>query len=170
MKIILIAAIAQNNAIGKDNNLLWHLPADMKFFKEQTTGFPIITGRKNYESIPEKFRPLPNRTNIVITRDINYQAPGAIVKNSLEEALDFAKSLGTEKCFIIGGGQIYVESLAKSLVDEMLITHVGATLEADTFFPEIHSDKWEKSVIENKPADEKNKYEMEFCRYVLKNG
>lgn len=170
MKIILIVAVAQNNAIGKDNNLLWHLPADMKFFKEQTSGYPVITGRKNYESIPEKFRPLPNRTNIVVTRDKNYQAPGAIVKNSLEEAIDFAKTEGKEKCFIIGGGQIYQESLAKSLVDEMLITHVGAAPEADTFFPKIKENDWEKSVIQMLNPDEKNKFSMEICLYKRKIG
>src|SRR5688572_1383436 len=111
MNTILIVAIAENNAIGKDNKLLWHLPADMKFFKEQTTGHTIVTGRKNYESIPEKFRPLPNRTNIVVTRDQNYPSLGAIVASSLEDAIGKAKKNGTEKCFIIGGGQIYKESL-----------------------------------------------------------
>lgn len=168
MKLILIVAIAQNNAIGKDNNLLWHLPADMKFFKEQTNGYPVITGRKNYESIPEKFRPLPNRTNIVVTRDVNYSAPGAIVKNNLEEAIELAKTEGKEKCFIIGGGQIYKECLAKSLVDEMLITHVGAAPEADTFFPEIKENDWKKSIIQKLNADEKNKFSMEFCVYERK--
>ena len=168
MKVIIVVAIAQNNAIGKDNNLLWHLPADMKFFKEQTSGHTIITGRKNYESIPEKFRPLPNRTNIVVTRDKNYQAPGGIVVNSLEEAIETAKKSGTEKCFIIGGGQIYKECLEKNLIDEMLITHVEAAPQADTFFPEIDLNKWEKELISELKADEKNKFSMEIFRYLKK--
>lgn len=168
MQTILIVAIAQNNAIGKDNNLLWHLPADMKFFKEQTSGHPIITGRKNYESIPEKFRPLPNRTNIVVTRDKNYQAPGAIVVNSLEDAIEKAKESGTEKCFIIGGGQIYKECLEKNLVDEMLITLVEAAPQADTFFPEIDLNKWKKELISDLKTDEKNKFSMQIFRYFKK--
>lgn len=169
MKVIIIVAIAQNNAIGKDNNLLWHLPADMKFFKEQTTGHTIITGRKNYESIPEKFRPLPNRTNIVVTRDKNYQAPGAVVVNSLEEAIEKAKKTGAEKCFIIGGGQIYKECLEKNLVDEMLITHVETNPDADTFFPDIELEKWTKELISELNPDEKNKFSMEIYQYFRKN-
>jgi dihydrofolate reductase len=168
MQTILIVAIAQNNAIGKDNNLLWHLPADMKFFKEQTSGHTIITGRKNYESIPEKFRPLPNRINIVVSRDKNYQAAGSIVVNNLEEAFKKANKSGAEKCFIIGGGQIYKECLEKNLVDEMLITHVGTTPEADTFFPEIDSSKWEKELVSEIKPDEKNKFSMEIYRYLKK--
>ncbi len=168
MQTILIVAIAQNNAIGKDNNLLWHLPADMKFFKEQTSEHTIITGRKNYESIPEKFRPLPNRMNIVVTRDKNYQATGAFVVNSLEEAIEKAKKSGAEKCFIIGGGQIYKECLEKNLIDEMLITHVEAAPQADTFFPEIDSAKWEKALVSEIKPDEKNKFSMEIFRYLKK--
>jgi dihydrofolate reductase len=168
MKVIIIVAIAQNNAIGKDNNLLWHLPADMKFFKEQTSGQTIITGRKNYESIPEKFRPLPNRTNIVVTRDKNFQALGATVVYNLEDAIEKSKSSGAEKCFIIGGGQIYKESLEKNLVDEMLITHVEVVPKADTFFPEVDSSKWQKELITELNADEKNKFSMKIYRYLKK--
>lgn len=169
MKTIIIVAIAENNGIGKDNNLLWHLPADMKFFKEQTTGNVIITGRKNYESIPEKFRPLPNRTNIVVTRDRNYQAPGAMVVNSIEEGIEKAKESKVEKCFIIGGGQIYKEAIKKKLAQEMLVTHVDANLEADVFFPEIHPDKWSKKLIMEIPSDEKNKFNMKIYHYQYKN-
>lgn len=168
MKTILIVATAQNNAIGKDNHLLWHLPADMKFFKEQTSGHTIITGRKNYESIPEKFRPLPNRTNIVVTRDKNYLATGAMVVNSLEEAIEKAKNSGAEKCFIIGGGQIYKECLEKNLVDEMLITHVETNPDADTFFPGIEFEKWTKELISEINPDEKNKFSMKIFRYLKK--
>jgi dihydrofolate reductase len=138
----IIVAISENNGIGKDNDLLWHLPADMKFFRKTTMGHCIITGRKNYESIPEKYRPLAKRTNIVVTRNINYQAEGAIVKNSLESALEYADSAGEEEVFIIGGGQIYKEAIEKNLVDKMYITHVANNYEADTFFPEIDFSEW----------------------------
>lgn len=170
MKVIIIVAIAENNGIGKENNLLWHLPADMKFFKEQTTGHVIITGRKNYESIPEKFRPLPNRTNIVVSRDKNYLAPGAQVVNSIEQAIEVAIKTGTERCFIIGGGQIYNEVLEKKLADEMIISHVKATLDADVFFPEIQKDKWSKSLIQSIHSDEKNNFDIEIYHYLLKNS
>src|SRR5688572_5703899 len=122
MKVSIIVAISENNVIGKDNSLIWHLPADMKFFKEKTTGHCIITGRKNYESIPEKFRPLPNRTNIVISRNFNYSSPGAEVVNSLEEAIEFAKAKKETEAFIIGGGQIFEETLAKNLASVLYVT------------------------------------------------
>src|SRR3954471_6943606 len=109
--ISIIVACSENNVIGANNSLIWHLPADMKFFKEKTTGHCIITGRKNYESIPEKFRPLPNRTNIVITRQSDYSAPGASVVNSLEAALEKAKATGDEEIFIIGGAEIFNQAL-----------------------------------------------------------
>lgn len=139
----IIVAIAKNNAIGKDNDLLWHIPEDMRFFKKTTNGHCIITGRKNYESIPEKYRPLPNRTNIVVTRNTEYLAEGAIVLNSIEAALEYANSLAEEEVFIIGGGQIYAEALNLGLVDKMYITHVDKAFEADTFFPVIEIEKWE---------------------------
>ncbi len=170
MKIIIIAALAENRGIGKDNNLLWHLPADMKFFKEQTTGHVIITGRKNYESIPEKFRPLPDRINIVVTRDKNYVAPGAIIVHTIEEGIKMAQDKNAEKCFIIGGGQIYKEVLEKNMAHEMIITRVDANLEADTFFPEIHEDKWEKTFINTINSDEKNKFGMKFYHYQFKKS
>ena len=111
MIISSIVAVSENNVIGKDNSLIWHLPADMKFFKEKTTGHCVITGRKNYESIPEKFRPLPNRINIVITRQKEYIAPGAIVVGSLEEAFEKASQTGNDEVFIIGGAEIYKQSM-----------------------------------------------------------
>src|ERR1035437_7885391 len=105
--ISIIVAVAENNVIGKDNSLIWHLPADMKYFKEKTSGHCVITGRKNYESIPAKFRPLPNRTNIVITRQANFKALGATVVSSIEEAIEKAKQRGDTEIFIIGGAEIY---------------------------------------------------------------
>ena len=125
MEVILIVAIAKpNNGIGKANDLLWHLPADMKFFRSQTTGFPVITGRKNYESIPEKFRPLPHRENIVITRqDITYE--NTDVCSSIEDALRIAKSYKKNKAFIIGGGQIYKQCLESNLIDKHIYNSIN---------------------------------------------
>lgn len=168
MEIVLIVAVAKpNNGIGKDNDLLWRLPGDMKFFREQTTGFPVITGRKNYESIPEKFRPLPNRDNIIITRqEINY--PDAFVCNSLEAGIELAKQKNNEKIFIIGGGQIYKQCLELNIVNKMLITWVEADVEADVFFPEFDASKWKISMEKKNNPDEKNPYGYTFTEYILK--
>src|SRR3954465_7549819 len=132
MSISLIVAVGSNNAIGKNNTLIWHLPADMKFFKEKTTGHCIITGRKNYESIPEKFRPLPNRTNIVITRQKDYQAPGAIVTDSIEKALELAEKSGDEEIFIIGGAEIFRQCI--NITDRIYLTKIHHSFEGDVFF------------------------------------
>lgn len=164
MEVIIIVAVSKhNNGIGKNNDLLWHLPADMKFFKEQTTGYPVITGRKNYESIPEKFRPLPKRENIIITRqEINY--PNAEVCGSIEEALNLAASYKKEKIFVIGGGEIYKQFLDKDLIDRVMITWVDAKLEADVFFPKLNSN-WELCKQSQYNPDEKNQYEFTFSEY-----
>ena len=161
MKVSLIVAVAENGVIGKDNDLIWNLPNDMRFFKETTTGHHVIMGRKNFESIPHKYRPLPNRTNIVITRQSDYIAEGCIVVHSAEEALDVAKKNGEEEAFIIGGGQIYIIALEKDLVDKIYITKVHHSFDGDTFLPEL-SNKWrEESKIINK-ADEKHAYDFDF--------
>lgn len=168
MEVVLIVAVAKsNNGIGKNNDLLWRLPADMKFFREQTTGFPVITGRKNYESIPEKFRPLPNRENIIVTRQ-NLSFPGAEVCHSIEEALEIAKSKNSEKIFIIGGGQIYREVLEKNLVNKLIITWVDGEFAADTFFPNFDREKWELLFEKKNNPDEKNPYSYTFAEYQLK--
>ena len=158
--ISLIVAVGDNNVIGKDNALIWHLPADMKFFKEKTTGHCIITGRKNYESIPEKFRPLPNRTNIVITRQSDYAAPGAIVVNSVEAALEKAKATGDEEIFTIGGAEIFKQSL--SYADKIYLTVIHHSFEGDVFFPEIDKNEWKETDRIQGPVDEKNKYPHEY--------
>lgn len=163
MNISIIVAVGSNNAIGKDNTLIWHLPADMKFFKEKTTGHCIITGRKNYESIPEKFRPLPNRTNIVITRQADYYAPGAIVTSSVETALEKAKSTGDTEIFIIGGGDIFRQSL--HLADTIYLTKIEESFDADVFFPELDPVQWKEVARVNGIRDEKNKYDYTFYTY-----
>src|ERR1700751_1250283 len=147
MILSIIVAVAENNVIGKDNRLIWRLPADMKFFKEKTTGHVIITGRKNYESIPEKFRPLPDRKNIVITRQKNYHAPGAIVVSSKENALRYvSENHKGEEIFVIGGADIYRQIL--STCDKIYLTRIHHTFEGDAFFPPLNEKEWNLSLSE----------------------
>ncbi|MEC7645947.1 MAG: dihydrofolate reductase [Bacteroidota bacterium] len=161
MKASLIVAVAKNGVIGKNNNLIWHLPKDIRFFKETTMGHHVIMGRKNFESIPHKYRPLPDRINIVITRQSEYKAEGCIVVNSIETALKIAKNNGDIEPFIIGGGEIYRIALEENLVAKIYLTKVHHSFEGDTFFPELTSDWKEVNKIENR-ADEKHKYNYDF--------
>lgn len=167
MKVIIIAAVAQNGGIGKDNDLPWSLPDDMKFFKETTKGHSVIMGRKNYESIPHKFRPLPNRQNIVVTRQDDYRAEGCTVVNSIQEGIEKANKNGD--LYIIGGGQIYTEALENDLVDEMLLTEVQASIDADVFFPEFNNEEWLASEISRHEKDSAHSYPFVIKRY-RKNG
>ena len=161
MKISLIVAVAENGVIGKDNDLIWHLPKDMQFFKKITIGHHVIMGRRNFESIPHKYRPLPNRTNIIITRQSEYKAEGCIVVNSVETALEIAKNNGDIEPFIIGGGQIYRIAIEKNLVDKIYLTKIHHSFKGDTFFPELSSNWRETNKTENK-ADDKHKYNYDF--------
>lgn len=165
MIISLIVAIAENNAIGLNNDLLWRLPNDMKFFKETTSGHHIITGRKNYISIPKKFRPLPNRTNIVLTRQTDFEEEGVVVCHNIEDAIEIAKKNNEKELFIIGGGQIYKEVMKKNLIDKMYVTHVDNTFEADTFFPEIDTKVWHQTSLVENSKDEKHPYNYSFAVY-----
>jgi dihydrofolate reductase len=148
MKISIVVAIAQNNAIGKNNNLLWHLPNDLKHFKEITTGGTIIMGRKTYDSVG---RPLPNRRNIIITRQ-QIEIPGCDVVHSLDAALDLCSD--TSEVFIVGGAEIY--KLALALTNRIYLTIVHQDFEADTFFPEINADLWTETERQDYEPDEKN--------------
>ena len=161
MKVSLIVAVSQNGMIGKDNDLIWHLPKDMKFFKDTTLGHHVIMGRKNFESIPHKFRPLPNRTNIVITRQSDYKAEDSIVVNSVEESLKVAKSNGENEAFIIGGGQIYKLALEANLIDRIYLTKIHHSFDGDTFFTELSSD-WEEIKREDCFKDDNHKYDYSF--------
>ena len=161
MKVSLIVAVSQNGMIGKDNDLIWHLPKDMKFFKDTTMGHHVIMGRKNFESIPHKFRPLPNRTNIIITRQSDYKAEDSIVVNSVEEALKVAKSNGENEAFIIGGGQIYKLALEANLIDRIYLTRIHHSFDGDTFLPELSSD-WEEVNREDCFKDDNHKYDYSF--------
>ena len=158
--ITVIAAIASNNALGKDNDLIWHLPADLKRFKKLTTGHYILMGRNTYESIG---KPLPNRTTIIITRNKNYFKEGCLIANSLEQAIEMSKE--EAQVFIIGGAQIYKETIAKNLAQQLDITLVHKDFEADVYFPEIDPKIWKEVVRENFEADEKNKLDYSFISY-----
>ena len=161
MKIILIVAKAKNQVIGKDNQLIWKLSADLKRFKNLTTGHYILMGRKTYDSLG---KPLPNRTHLIITRNPDFQAPeGHYAFSSLEEAIIFCNKIEVEKLFIIGGGQIYKEALP--LCDQLEITEVDAAPEGDTFFPEIDLTHWKETAREEFPADEKNEFPYAFVTY-----
>jgi dihydrofolate reductase len=161
--IVLIAAVAENNALGKDNELVWHLPDDFKRFKQLTTGHCIIMGRKTFESFP---KPLPNRTHIVITRQKEYAPEGCIVVNSIEEALALLPK--NEDGFIIGGGEIY--QLALPFSDKIELTKVHASFEADTFFPEITPQDWELVTQEFHPKDEKHLFAFTYETYLKNNN
>ncbi len=165
MEIILIAAIGKNRVLGKDNELLWRLPADFKRFKAITTGNYLLMGRKTFESLG---KPLPNRTHLVITRDPNYQVPeGHYQFTSFEKAFTFCKKLDLDKLFVIGGGEIYTQTL--KMADKMLLTEVEASPEGDTFFPEFEKSNWKETFREFHPADEKHAYAFSFVDYEKKS-
>ena len=157
-RITIIAAAASNDALGKDNKLIWHLSKDLQHFKTLTNGHAVIMGRKTFESMP---RALPNRTNIVITRQSDYQAENITVTSSLSEALTLAKD--DPRPFIIGGGEIYKEAM--NIADEIELTRVHADFDADTFFPEINSHQWKEVWREEHAADEKHAHAFTFLRY-----
>lgn len=139
MKLALIAAVARDGAIGRANELLWHEPQDQKHFRATTLGCPVVMGRKTWESLPARFRPLPGRRNVVVTRDAGYDAPGAELASSLEAALTLLQ--GTEKVFVIGGGELYAAALP--MADELVLTEIDAVFPgADTFFPAHDPAEW----------------------------
>ncbi len=158
--ITIIAAIGNNNELGKGNDLIWYLPADLKRFKKRTTGHPIIMGRNTFESIG---KPLPNRRTIIITRNTSYQKEGCEVVHSLEDAIELIAS--QEDAFIIGGAQIYKEAMEKNVVDQLDITKVDQDFDADVFFPAIDSMVWEEVSRENFSPDEKNLFTYSFINY-----
>lgn len=161
MIISAIAAVAENGVIGKNGQLPWSLPDDMKFFQRTTLNHYVISGRKNYESIPLRFRPLRDRTNIVVTRGMAYEAPGAIICHSLEDALEIAHKADVKEVFLIGGGQLYTEAFQAGLVDRIYLTRVHAKPDGDVLFPEI-GDGWKEVWSEKHKADERHKYAFTF--------
>jgi dihydrofolate reductase len=157
-KVTLIAAAGENNELGKDKDLVWHLPDDFKRFKKLTTGHYIIMGRKTFETFPQL---LPNRTHVIITRKEDYNPEGTIVVNSLEKALEAAKD--DSQPFVIGGGEIYKLSLDKA--DAIELTRVHGNFEADTHFPHFDEKNWKLVAKEEHPADERHKYAFTYLTY-----
>lgn len=160
--ITLIVAVGKNNELGKENDLVWHLPNDFKRFKKLTTGHHIIMGRKTFESFP---KPLPNRVHVVITRNEKYKREGTIIVHSMKEALQIAKN--DTQPFIIGGGEIY--SLGIPIADKIELTRVYGSFDADTFFPEIQINEWELIKEEHHDIDEHHKYAYTYLTYLRKN-
>ena len=159
--IIQIAAAAENNALGKDNQLLWHLPDDFKHFKDITSGHYIIMGRKTFESFP---KPLPNRTHVIITRNKEYKADGCIVVNSIEQAIEATPV--DEDVFVVGGAEIYLQAL--KLTDKIELTRVHQNFEADAFFPELNENDWQMIKSQYHPKDEKHVIDFTFQTFVKK--
>ena len=166
-KIVLIAAVAENGVIGRDGGMPWRLSSDLKRFKADTLGKPIIMGRRTFDSLG---RALPGRTNIVVTRNPSFDAEGCLVFNSLTDAFNAsfeeARALGAGDICVIGGGQIYKDAFSQA--DRLLITHVNAALDGDTVFPEIKPDEWQVVEAMDFPAGEKDDYPTRYVVYERK--
>ena len=167
MIVSLIAALAKNRVIGKNNDLPWRLPDDMKYFMETTKGHCVVMGRKNYDSLPLKFRPLTNRTNIVVTRQQNFDAPGCIVVHSMEDALKVARQQKEEEVFIMGGAEIYAQAL--NVAHRLYLTEIDANIEGDTFFPPVIYTLYKEISRTHHAADEKHRYPFDFVVYERQN-
>jgi dihydrofolate reductase len=161
--ISLIVAAAKNNAIGKDNQLLWHLPNDLKFFKNTTWGMPVIMGRKTFEAVN---KPLPGRFNIIITRQKDWKAEGVIVAADLQDAIKKAAATNSKEIFIIGGGEIYKQGI--EIADKIYLTRVHAELNGDTFFPVIDESKWHLNASQDFAADDKHAFAYSFQTWMKK--
>jgi dihydrofolate reductase len=160
----LIAAVARNRAIGRGNDLLWNDPRDQKHFRAKTLGCPVIMGRRTWDSLPERFRPLPGRRNIVITRNADWLAPGAEVTHSLPQAL--ARVADVPKAFVIGGGELYAQALP--LADELEITEIGQAFEGDTFFPAWDAAAFDVAERVEHPAQQPGEIPFAFVTYRRK--
>ncbi|MEI7810271.1 MAG: dihydrofolate reductase [bacterium] len=176
MILSIISAIGKNNELGKKNDLLWSLPADMKHFRETTRGHTVVMGQKTFESLAtnengiQVGRLLPNRRNIILTQDLNFKKEGAEITYSVDETIDLLKKTTkeNEKVFIIGGGMIY--KLFIDLCDKLYITHVDESFpDAEIFFLAIDETKWKKTKVEKYPKDDLNKYDLEFTEYIKIN-
>ena|ERR1035437_2294185 len=162
--ISLIAAVARNRVIGNNNLLLWHLPEDMRHFREATRGKPVIMGRKTWESLPESFRPLPGRHNIVVSRNAAYQAPGATLVGSLEEAMSKVSEI--DEVFVIGGAELYRQALPQA--NRLYLTEIEENFAGDAFFPEIFPQEWEE--ISRKRQQGTSELTFSFVVYRRRNA
>lgn len=169
MLLSIIVAQSENRIIGRENKLPWYLPEDLKYFKRITQGKPIVMGRKTYESIG---RPLPGRTNIVISRNVDYQSPGVHVVSSLDQALELAEQQalidGSEEMLVIGGAEIYKQAIQQA--DRLYVTQVHATIDGDAVFPEIDNSVWKEVLREDFFAEGPNPYDYSFVVFQRKNS
>jgi dihydrofolate reductase len=163
MKVSIIVAADENLGIGKDNKLMWHLPNDLKFFKNKTMGHHMIMGRKTYESIG---KPLPGRTSIIITRNKNYKVEGALIANSLEDGISLASSRGETEAFVIGGAELINDSV--HLADCIYFTEVKSKFNADVFLKTFDPSKWKEVIREDHQVDEKHAYPYSFVTLIKK--
>lgn len=161
--ISLIVAAAENNAIGKSNAMLWHLPEDLKFFKNTTWGMPVIMGRKTFEAVG---KPLPGRTNIIVTTNPNWKAENTISTISINDAIKVAAETNAKEIFIIGGGEIYKQTLP--IADKVYLTRVHTEIDGDAYFPIMDKTVWEVFFEKYVKADEKNKFDMTFQTWIKK--
>ena len=166
MIISLIAALSTNRVIGKNNDLPWHLPDDMKYFMQTTKEHCVIMGRKNFDSIPEKFRPLPNRTNIVVTRQPHFTAPCQVV-HSVKEGIELGRAANETELFIIGGAEIY--ALGMPYAQRLYLTEILSEIKGDTFFPEFDTSQWKEASRKHHPADERHAFAFDFVVYDRKS-
>ena len=163
MIISLIAARSRNGIIGKNNDLPWRLPDDMRYFMTTTRGHYVIMGRKNYDSLPDAYKPLPNRTNIVVTRQRDFQAPGCTVVHSLDRALEIALENVESETFVIGGAEIY--ALAMAQAERLYLTEIDADIQGDTFFPAFDSKHWREVSRKHHDKDDRHAYAFDFVIY-----
>lgn len=166
MTISLIAALSKNRVIGINNDLPWRLPDDMKYFFQTTKAHTVIMGRKNYDSLPEKFRPLPNRVNIVVTRQKNFNAPGCTIVNSLESGIELANTGNEEEVFNIGGAEMF--KLGMPFTQRMYLTEIQTELTGDTYFPEVNKSNWKETSRIHHPTDERHAFAFDFVVYDRK--
>jgi dihydrofolate reductase len=167
MIISLIAAVAENHVIGRNNDLPWHLPDDMKYFMQTTKNHVVIMGRKNYDSLPAKFKPLPNRTNYVVTRSEHFEAPGCKVVSSLQAAIDESSKTNPDEIFVIGGAEIY--QLALPAAHRLYLTEIKAHVEGDVRFPSFSKKEWKEVSRVPHAKDDRHAYAFDFVVYERKN-
>ncbi len=165
-RIAYVVAMDENRVIGRDNDLPWRLPDDMRWFREKTLGKPCIMGRKTYDSLPDRFRPLPGRLNIVVTRNSDYQALGAVVVHSVDEALQAAGDV--EEVIIVGGGDLFRRLMP--VVDRLYLTQVRGAVEGDVFFPPIDLSQWHETYRQEHPADERHPLPFTWLILDRKSG
>ena len=163
MKISLVVAVAKNGVIGKDNDLPWHLPDDMKFFMQTTKGHYVILGRKNYDSLPPRYKPLPQRTNVVVTRQHDFSAPDCLVVHSVEQALQVADENHEEEAMVIGGAAIY--ALSMPYAHRLYITEIDAVVNGDVYFPEYDKTIWREVSRTHHPKDTRHMYAFDIVVY-----